>query len=59
MTRIWIRVEDDFAQFDHDKSRPIPDGITVVKDYPEHVGTVARDPKPRTTKAGKPVEGKK
>lgn len=54
--RTWIRVEDQFAQFDHDSSRPLPDGVSVVKDYPEHVSPWARPGKARTDKAGKPAE---
>lgn len=57
-TRTWIRVEDASGQFDHDKSRPLPDGVTAVEGYAEHVGPWARDPKPRTDKAGKPTEKK-
>lgn len=55
MSRTWIRVEDEFGQYDHDKSRPLRDGVSVVKDYPEHVGDWARPVKPRTTKSGKPT----
>ena len=54
--RTWIRVEDETGQWDHDKSRPLPDGVTVVKDYPVHHGTLARESKPRTDKSGKPSE---
>lgn len=56
--RTWIRVEDAFGHFDHDKSRPLREGLKVVKDYPEHVSPWARPPKPRTNKAGRPVEKK-
>lgn len=57
-TRTWIRVEDAFGQFDHDKARPLPDGVSVVKGHDEHVGLWARPVKPRTDKAGKPAEKK-
>lgn len=50
--RTWIRVEDETGQWDHDKSRSLPKGATVVKGYPEHVGRWARDPKPRVRKGG-------
>lgn len=56
--RVWIRVEDDSAQWDHAEDRPIPDGVRVVKNYPKHEGFWAREPKPKTSKAGEPVEGK-
>lgn len=51
----WIRVQDDFAQFDHPKGEPLPKGVTEVKNADEHVGKWARDPKRRTDKAGKSV----
>ena len=51
----WIRVQDEHAQFDHLKSRPLPSGVTVVEGYPEHYGPWARPTKPRTDKAGKPT----
>lgn len=50
--RTWIRVEDETGQWDHDKSRPLPEGVKPVKDYGEHVGRWARDPKPRVRKGG-------
>lgn len=56
MHRTWIRVEDAFGQFDHDKSRPLPNGVTVVEGYAEHKGRWARDPKGFTDKAGKPTD---
>lgn len=54
--RTWIRVEDDFGQFDHDKARPVRPGIRVVDGYPEHVSPWARPAKPFTDKAGQPTD---
>ena len=54
--RTWIRVEDAFGQWDHDKSRPLPDGVTVVEGYPEHEGRWARESKGFTDKSGKPTD---
>lgn len=51
--KTWIRVEDEFAQFDHPKGAKLPKGVTKVKDYPEHTGKWAREPKRRTNKGGK------
>lgn len=48
----WIRVEDDFGQFDHPKDVPLPNGVKPVKNSSEHVGPFARPSKPRTDKAG-------
>lgn len=56
----FVRYEDEFGSFDHPKdARPQP-GWRLLKDYPEHVGRWARDPKPRTDKGGasKPRERK-
>ena len=53
--KVWIRVQDARAQFDHPKGEPLPNGVSPVRGYPEHVGLWARDPKKRVTKAGKPV----
>jgi hypothetical protein len=41
----WIRVEDEFGQFDHRADLPLPAGQKVVDGYPEHVGQNARAPK--------------
>lgn len=49
----WIRVEDDYAQFDHPKGQPLPKGAKKVTGYDEHVGPLARAPKRRTDKSGK------
>lgn len=46
----WIRVEDEFCQFDHPKGAPLPKGVRKIKGYPEHTGRWARDPKRRTSK---------
>lgn len=53
--KTWIRVQDEFAQFDHPKGAPLPKGVTEVKGADEYVGAWARDPKRRTDKAGKSV----
>lgn len=52
MHRTWIRVEDEFGQFDWPKDQDLPQGVKPVKDYPEHVGTIARDGKPKTASKG-------
>lgn len=41
----WIRVQDEFGQFDHRADLPLPDGQEVVEDYPKHVGELSRAPK--------------
>lgn len=51
----WIRVEDDFGQFDHPKDLELPKGVKPVKSYPEHLGPWARPSKSRTDKAGAPA----
>lgn len=53
--RTWIRVEDETGQWDHDKSRPLPDGVSVVKGpkgADEYVGRWAREGKPKVSKGG-------
>lgn len=50
--RTWIRVEDETGQWDHDKSRPLPDGVKPVKDAEEYVGRWAREGKPKVSKGG-------
>ncbi len=52
--KTWIRVEDNFGQYDHEKGLPLPDRVRVVEGYPEHVGPWAREGKPRTNKAAQP-----
>jgi hypothetical protein len=51
----WIRVEDDFGQFDHPKDAPLPKGVRVVRGEDEYIGPFARPGKPRTDKAGEPA----
>lgn len=51
----WIRVEDDFGQFDHPKDAELPKGVKPVKNYPEHLGPWARPSKSRTDKTGAPA----
>lgn len=48
----WIRVEDEFGQFDLRKDQPLPKGVKKVADYPEHVGPMGRDGKPKTASKG-------
>lgn len=52
----WIRVQDATGEFDWPKGKPLRPGVTLVDDAPEHIGRVARDPKPFTDKGGNPVQ---
>ena len=51
----WIRMQNKYSQFDHPKGAPHPADWEPVPNYPEHVGSWARDPKPRTDKGGVPA----
>jgi hypothetical protein len=51
----WVRVENAFGQFDHPKGVDLPSGASLVEDYPEHVGPLAREPKAFVDKTGAPV----
>jgi hypothetical protein len=48
----WIRVEDEYGQFDVRKGERLPKGVTKVANYPEYVGPTARDSKAKTAKSG-------
>jgi hypothetical protein len=51
----FVRVEDQFAQYDHPKGVELPPGASVVEDYPEHVGLIARPSKAFVDTAGNPT----
>ena len=53
----WVRVEDDFGQYDHPTGLPRPEGARLVEKYPEHVATNARPPKARVRKDGTAYDG--
>lgn len=52
---IWVRVEDAFGQFDHPKGADLPAGVSLVEDYPEYEGHLARAPKAFVDKDGNPA----
>jgi hypothetical protein len=51
----WVRVEDAHGQFDHPKGVDLPAGVSLVEDYPEHVGPLARESKAFVDKTGAPA----
>lgn len=51
----WVRVEDAFGQYDHPKGLDLPAGASLVENYPEYVGLLARASKAFTDKDGAPV----
>lgn len=50
----FVRVEDSFGQYDHPKDVALPPGASLVEDYPEYRGLIARPSKAFTDKNGAP-----
>lgn len=42
----WVRAQDAFGQFDVRKGDDLREGVSLVKDYPEHLGQSGRPGKP-------------
>lgn len=43
---IWVRAQDAHGRFDVRKGDELRDGVTLVDDYPEHIGVTGRPGKP-------------